>query len=61
MSMTQEYYRFIGRHHKVGGDYKIPHGAIVKLIYWGAKRRVLVEYNGETIMTRGNLLRKNLT
>lgn len=48
------YYRFVGRKFPS----KIPYGAIVKLIKWYARRKVLVEYNGEQILTMGYLLRK---
>lgn len=51
-------YRFVGRFNKYGGSYKIPYGAEVKLIAWRKNRHVLIEYNGETIKTMGNLLRK---
>lgn len=51
-------YRFVGRYNQFGGHYKIPHGSVVKLLYWGKKRHVLVEYNGEKIRTMGTLLRR---
>ena len=44
--------RFIGRFHR------IPRGGIVQVIHHYSKRRVLVEYQGELILTFATLLRK---
>lgn len=45
-------YRFIGTRHK------IPYGATVLLVKCFAKRRCIVEYNGEQILTFITLLRR---
>lgn len=55
--MADRYYRFVGRKSPVG-TFKIPYGAIVKCVRWFARRKVLVEYEGELIVTMGYLLRK---
>jgi len=49
-----KYYRFVGKNL----PYKIPYGAVVKVIRFYPKRKVLVEYQGEKILTMSYLLRK---
>jgi len=49
-----KFYRFVGKNPL----YKIPYGAIVKVIRFYPKRKVLVEYQGERILTMSYLLRK---
>jgi hypothetical protein len=51
MEMT---HTFIGKE----GKYKIPKGAEVRLIKCYAKRKCLIEYRGEQIISMVNLLRK---
>ena len=46
---------FIGKQ----GKYKIPQGTEVNLIRCYAKRKCVVEYNGERIITMVTLLRKS--
>lgn len=45
-------YKFIGARHK------IPQGAIVQIVKFYPKRRALVLYQGEKILTFSTLLRK---
>ena len=49
-------YTFIGK----PGKYRIPHGAVVRVVRNYPKRRVMVEYNGEKILTFVTLLRKRV-
>jgi len=48
--------KFIGRK----PCYKIPYGAIVSVLKFYPRRKALVEYKGEKILTFSTLLRKQL-
>ena len=55
--MSNRYYRFVG-HNSPVGSFKIPYGATIECVRWFAKRKVLVRWNGELILTMGFLLRR---
>jgi len=55
--MKKKKYRFVGRK-SPAGKFKIPYGEVVELVKWFPRRKVLVVYKGELILTMGYLLRK---
>ena len=56
--MPKRYYRFVGRNAPIAEGLKIPYGAVVECVRWFARRKVLVRWNGELVLTMGYLLRK---
>lgn len=48
-------YTFIGKQ----GKYEIPHGEQVEVIKFYPRRKALVEYQGQRVLTLATLLRRN--